>query len=306
MENGFARDLERYGPERDYSPVRLADAQVYCSRLARTHYENFSVASFLLPRPLLRHFHTIYAYSRWADDLADEVGGGAKALALLRWWREELLNCYGGKPRHPVMVALQRTIERFRIPRDPFLDLLFAFEQDQIVKRYQTFDQLLGYCRNSANPVGRLILYVCEEFSPEKAALSDFVCTGLQLANFWQDVARDLDIGRVYLPAEDRERFGYCENDLLSRRYTPAFVELLRYEVDRARDLFQRGWPLVDRVAPRVRCDIEAFIRGGMAILRKIERGGYNVWARRPELAGWEKAALLGGTLWRRLSVAVG
>jgi squalene synthase HpnC len=204
------------------------------------------------------------------------------------------------------MVALQRTIERFRIPPEPFLDLLFAFEQDQIVKRYQTFEQLLGYCKNSANPVGRLVLYVCEEFSPEKAALSDFVCTGLQLANFWQDLARDLDIGRVYLPAEDRERFGYSEDDLHSRRHTPAFAELLRYEVDRARDLFQRGWPLVDRVAPRVRCDIEAFIRGGMAILRKIERGGYNVWARRPELAGWEKAALLGSTLWHRLSVAVG
>jgi squalene synthase HpnC len=302
MYNGFVRELQRYGPDSRYGSVSPADAQVYCSRLARTHYENFTVASALLPRPLLRHFHTIYAYSRWADDLADEAGGGPQALALLRWWREELLRCYDGTPRHPVMVALRRTIRRFEIPREPFLDLLFAFEQDQIVKRYQTFDQLLGYCRCSANPVGRLVLYVCEEFDAEKAALSDFICTGLQLANFWQDVARDLDIGRVYLPAEDRERHGYSESDLLQRRYTPAFTELLASEVHIARGFFQRGWPLIDRVAPRVQADIEAFALGGLAILRKIERCRYNVWAQRPELAKWEKAALLGGLLWRKLT----
>jgi squalene synthase HpnC len=305
MRDGFARELRRYGPGRPFDPGRVADARSYCSRLARTHYENFSVASVLLPRRLLRHFHNIYAYCRWADDLADESGGGAAALELLRWWREELLRCYQGQPRHPVMVALQETIRKFRIPPEPFLNLLFAFEQDQILKRYRTFDQLLEYCRHSANPVGHLVLYLCECYDRHNAFLSDHVCTALQLANFWQDVARDLDIDRVYLPDEDRMRFGYTEADLHGRRYNQAFVELMRFEVDRARDLFYRGLPLLDRVRPEVMPDIELFIRGGLAILRKIERCRYNVWASRPVLAKWEKAALLTGTLLRRLNGAL-
>ena len=263
------------------------------------------MASLLLPRRLLRHFHAVYAYCRWADDLADEVGGGAYALELLRWWREELLRCYDGRPRHPVMVALRETIQEFRIPPDPFLDLLFAFEQDQIVKRYQTFEQLLAYCRNSANPVGHLVLYLVEGHNRELAVLSDHICTALQLTNFWQDVARDFEIGRVYLPEEDRRRFGYSEADLQNRRYTSSFVELLRFEIDRTRDLFYRGLPLLERVAPDVRPDIELFIRGGLAVLRKIERCRYNVWAARPALAKWEKAALVGATFLRRLNAVL-
>src|SRR5262249_32129374 len=194
---GFGQDLGRFGPDQLGKAVPLAQARSYCSRLARSHYENFTVASLLLPRRLLRHFHAVYAYCRWADDLADEVGGGPRALALLRWWREELLRCYGGQPRHPGMLALRETIQPLPIPPDPFLDLLFAFEQDQIVKRYRTYEQLLAYCRNSANPVGHLILYLGEAYSRETAELSDHICTGLQLANFWQDIARDFDIGRV-------------------------------------------------------------------------------------------------------------
>src|SRR5947208_12041161 len=149
MHNGFAAHLVRFGPDRHYDPPDLSRARYYCRRLALSHYENFSVASLLLPRSLVRHFHHGYAYCRWADDLADEAGGGGEALRLLRWWREELLRCYDGKPRHPVMVALRETIERFEIPPGPFLDLLFAFEQDQLVKSYATYEQLLGYCRNS-------------------------------------------------------------------------------------------------------------------------------------------------------------
>jgi squalene synthase HpnC len=305
MYNGFRQDLRRFGPDRPPAMIQLAQARNYCSRLARSHYENFTVASLLLPRRLLRHFHAVYAYCRWADDLADEVGGGAYALELLRWWREELLRCYDGRPRHPVMVALRETIQKFRIPPEPFLDLLFAFEQDQIVKRYQTFPQLLTYCRNSANPVGHLVLYLVEGHNRELAALSDHVCTALQLTNFWQDVARDFEIGRVYLPEEDRRRFGYSEADLQNRRYTPNFVELLRFEIDRTRDLFYRGLPLLDRVAPEVRPDIELFIRGGLAVLRKIERCRYNVWAARPALAKWEKAALVGATFLRRLNAVL-
>jgi squalene synthase HpnC len=305
MQNGFARDLERFGPDRAHPPLSVGAAQMYCSHLARSHYENFTVASLLLPRRLLRHFHAVYAYCRWADDLADEAGGGDRALALLRWWREELLRCYEGEPRHPVMVALNETVRRFGIPARPFLDLLVAFEQDQTVKRYQTYDQLLGYCRYSANPVGHLVLYLCVAYDPARAALADHVCTALQLANFWQDVARDLDIGRVYLPEEDRRRFGYTDAELHERRFTPAFAELLRFEVDRARDLFYRGFPLVERMPAAVRPDIELFIRGGLAILDQIERGGYNVWARRPVVSKWRKAALLGGALWPRLRAAI-
>jgi squalene synthase HpnC len=305
MINGFLADLARFGPERPHAPVSRAAARAYCSRLTRSHYENFSVASLLLPRPLLRHFHAVYAYCRWADDLADEAGGGPRALALLRWWREELLRCYEGQPRHPVMIALRETIQEFRIPPEPFLDLLFAFEQDQLVKRYRAYEQLLDYCRHSANPVGHLVLYLFRAFDAERAALADNVCTALQLANFWQDVARDYAIGRVYLPEEDRQRFGYSDADLAARRCTPAFVELMRFEVERTRDLFYRGFPLVERLPPALRPDVELFLHGGLGILRKIERCRYNAWARRPVLAKWEKGMLLLGALWRRLRSAV-
>jgi squalene synthase HpnC len=298
---GTVTDLERFGPGRRRAPVSLADARRYCNRLARSHYENFTVASALLPRRLVRHFHHVYAYCRWADDLADETGGGQTSLALLRWWRDELLRCYDGTPTHPVMVALRETIRKFRIPPQPFLDLLFAFEQDQLVKRYATYTQLLDYCRYSANPVGHLVLYMCRAYSAGNAALSDRICTALQLANFWQDVARDLDIGRVYLPEEDRIRFRYAEADLQARRFTPEFAALMRFEVERTRDLFYRGMPLVERLPGDVRLDIELFLRGGLAVLRKIERAGFDVWQARPELSKWEKGVLLLGAVGRRL-----
>jgi squalene synthase HpnC len=300
MDNGLALELARWGPAGDYAPVPAGHARAYCRRLARTHYENFSVATLLLPRRLTKHFHNIYAYCRWADDLGDETEGGQTALDLLAWWRGELLRCYDGTPRHPVMVALRETIRRFAIPPKPFLDLLLAFEQDQRVKRYETYADVVDYCVRSANPVGHLVLYLCECFDAERAALSDDICTALQLANFWQDVARDLDIGRVYLPAEDRRRFGYADDDLQARRFTPAFAGLMRFEVDRTRALFERGLALVPLVPADVRTDIELFARGGLGILRKIEEVGYDVWRTRPVLHRWEKAALLGGALWKR------
>jgi squalene synthase HpnC len=300
MDNGFTQELSRWGPQAQYEPPSPLRAQAYCAQLARTHYENFSVATLLLPRRLVPHFHHIYAYCRWADDLGDETGGGQHALDLLQWWRTELLRCYDGKPHHPVMIALKQTIERFAIPPTPFLDLLLAFEQDQVVKRYDTYEQVLGYCRYSANPVGHLVLYLCECYDEQNAQLSDAICTGLQLANFWQDVARDLDIGRVYLPAEDRLRFGYSDADLEARRFTPAFADLMRMEVQRARELFEKGLPLVQRVPAEVQADIELFARGGLGILKKIEDAGYDVWQTRPVLRKWEKLALLGGVLWQR------
>jgi squalene synthase HpnC len=290
----FAEELRKWGPQRP--PVASGGrsfARAYCAHVARTHYENFTVASALLPRRLVRHFHAVYAYCRWSDDLADETAGGDEALDLIAWWRGELLACYSSTPRHPVMVALRETIRRFAIPPDPFLNLLVAFEQDQRVKRYATFDQLLGYCRNSANPVGHLVLYLFGCFDPRRAALADEVCTGLQLANFWQDVARDLAIGRVYLPEEDRRRFGYPEEDLEARRFTPAFAELLRFEVDRAKGFFDRGESLLPLLPREARVDVDLFIRGGRAVLRAIERAEYDVWKRRPEVTEFEKAGML-------------
>jgi squalene synthase HpnC len=305
MSLDFAAELARLGPDQCPPAYTLAAARRYCGRLAQNHYENFSVATLLLPRRLLRHFHAVYAYCRWADDLADETGGGERALRLLDWWRRELLRCYRGEAHHPVMLALRETIRRFQIPPRPFLDLLVAFEQDQKVKRYPTYAALLEYCRYSANPVGHLVLYLCEAYTPENAQLADHICTGLQLANFWQDVARDLDIDRVYLPAEDRARFGYPDADLEARRFTPAFEQLMRFEVERTRQLFARGMPLLHRIPDDVRVDIELFIRGGQAILRKIEQCQYNVWETRPVLTRWEKTGLLASACLGRMGLAL-
>lgn len=298
----FAAELTRWGPHRGVDALRspgLAEARAYCRSVARSHYENFTVASVLLPRRLVRHFHAVYAYCRWSDDLADETAGGQEALDLIAWWRAELLRCYDGTPTHPVMIALRETVRRFGIPPEPFLNLLVAFEQDQRVKRYATFEQLRGYCRNSADPVGHLVLYLFECFDPERAALADEVCTGLQLANFWQDVARDKAIGRVYLPEEDRRRFEYGDADLEAGRFTPAFAELMRFEVDRARAYFDRGEKLLPLLPRAARVDVDLFIRGGRAVLRAVERQGYDVWTRRPEVSKWEKVKLLAGAVGR-------
>ena len=294
----FARELQSWGPQSPHVATGgLPAAHRYCARVAKSHYENFTVASLLLPRRLVGHFHAIYAYCRWSDDLADETAGGQVSLDLIAWWRRELLTCYHGTPRHPVTIALRETIRRFDIPSEPFLNLLVAFEQDQRVKRYDTFDQLLGYCKNSANPVGHLVLYLFECHDAERAALSDEVCTGLQLANFWQDVARDFAIGRVYLPAENRTRFWFTDADLEARRCTPGFQELMRFEVDRTKGYFDRGAKLLPLLPREARIDIDLFIRGGRAILQAIERIDYDVWKQRPEVSKWRKARLLLGAL---------
>jgi squalene synthase HpnC len=305
MDGVFARELARWGPGAPSRTIDPAGAAAYCRRFTLAHSENFSVATLLLPRRLLRHFYAIYSFCRWSDDLGDETGGGATALELLRWWREELDNCYAGRPRHPIMVALRATVDHFGIPPRPFHDLLFAFEQDQLVKRYATYDQLLDYCRHSANPVGRLVLYLFECHDPMRGALSDKICTALQLTNFWQDVARDFAIGRVYLPEDDCRRFGYYEADFNARRYNWPFVQLMRFEVERTRDMFYRGLPLVDLVPADVRVDVELFARGGLTVLGKIERLDYNVWHRRPVLGKWEKAALMAGAYCRHWRAAV-
>lgn len=295
----FQNQLQTWGPQSTAAVPNRQAAEVYCRQLALGHYENFPVVSWLLPRELHQHFFNIYAYCRWADDLGDETGDPQLSQQLLAWWAEQLEACYRGDSRHPVFVALQPTIKEFEIPAEPFRDLISAFQQDQTVRDYNTFAELRDYCRRSADPVGRLVLYLCRQHRPETVAWSDSICTGLQLANFWQDVARDADIGRCYLPREDRERFGYSEADLKSRVTSLEFVKLLEFEVERARDFLQSGLPLIAVLPRKLRIDIELFARGGLCILDKIQTQGYRVWERRPKVTKWDAARLLVGCWWR-------
>jgi squalene synthase HpnC len=299
----FLKDLQTYGPENtgETKPLDRHEAEAYCRKLATSHYENFPLVSWLLPKGLHQHFYNVYAYCRWADDLGDEIGDTAKSLELLNWWRNELLACYAGQLRHPVFIALKPTINEFSIPQEPFLDLLSAFEQDQSVCEYKTFDQLHDYCRRSADPVGRLVLHLCREHTDQNIFWSDSICTGLQLANFWQDVARDFQIGRIYLPQEDYERFGYTREDFNSQRINPAFLELMKFEVDRARQFLVDGLPLIEHLPGRLQVDIDLFAHGGLKILERIESIGYRVWEKRPKVTKLDAFGLLTGALWRKI-----
>lgn len=296
----FAHDLERYGPE---SPdcASLEAAQGYCARLARTHYENFSVVSLLTPKRLRPAFEAVYAFCRWADDLGDEVGDRDRATELLDWWRRGLVDVYSGRASHPVYVALRPVIDRHNIPIAPFEALISAFEQDQIVTEYETYDQLLDYCTRSANPVGRIVLYLCGCFTDENARLSDQTCTALQLANFWQDVSRDLAIGRIYLPHEDRLHFQVADQDLRQAPAKPSFRRLLKYEVERTRRLFDLGAPLAGRLPRDIAPSIALFSRGGMAILDSIAACDYDVLSARPALTRSAKLRLVARALGGRM-----
>ncbi|HTS64282.1 MAG TPA: squalene synthase HpnC [Candidatus Acidoferrales bacterium] len=271
----------------------------YTRWLATHHYENFHVVSFLLPKRLHQDFYNVYAYCRWADDLGDEIGDTAESLRLLEWWRGELDGMYAGRARHPVFAALRRTVEEYAIPREPFTDLLDAFVQDQTVTRYRDWDGVFGYCRNSANPVGRLVLYLCGYSDAARQRLSDATCTALQLANFWQDVTVDLLKDRVYIPLEIIERHGYSLDELFARRFTPAFREVMREIVAKARDLFSEGLPLSKMVDRRLAIDLDLFSRGGMRVLDKIEQQGYDVLRARPAISKVERVGLLLGSLAR-------
>jgi squalene synthase HpnC len=283
-------------PEKAPSP---AEAKAYCERLARSHYENFSVATWFLPARMRPHFYSIYAYCRISDDLGDEVGDPQQSLLLLDQWEAELDACYAGNPKHPVFVALAETIRACDIPRHEFADLLTAFRQDQTVMRYPTFDDVLGYCHYSANPVGHLVLYACGYRDEERFRLSDFTCTALQLANFWQDVTVDYGKGRIYLPQESMRRFSVTEQDIANRQFSPQFRDLMRFEVERAREWFERGLPLVSKVDRELAIDIELFTRGGQEILKAIERQRFNVLVRRPVISKPRK-------LWLVMRAALG
>ncbi|SPE43548.1 Squalene/phytoene synthase [Candidatus Sulfopaludibacter sp. SbA3] len=275
------------------------DARQYTRWLATNHYENFHIVSFLLPRHLHQDFYNVYAYCRWADDLGDEVGSTAESLRLLAWWGEELDALYQGRATHPVFVALLPTIERYGIPREPFADLIHAFVQDQTVTRYPNWEALFDYCRCSANPVGRLVLYLCGYSGAERQRLSDATCTALQLANFWQDVTVDLRKDRIYIPLEIMERHGYSTEDLFAHRFTPAFREVMREIVARARELFVEGLPLTGMVDRRLALDLDLFSRGGIRVLDKIAQRGYDVLSARPAIGKAERVTLLLASLAR-------
>lgn len=319
MPSAILDQLDTYGPERcerlDYDR-----AAQYTRDLAKSHYENFSVVSWFLPKRLRDDFRHVYSFCRWADDLGDETGDKARSLELLAWWRREVDACYAGEPRHPVFVALHRTIEKHDIPRKPFDDLIDAFVQDQQVTRYRTWEQVLDYCTRSADPVGRLVLYLCGHRDEERQRLSDATCTALQLANFWQDVRRDiLERDRVYLPSEVASRHGLDIDTLVQtvkadeakncadgkcgccaevpsvgiHAVMPMYRATLKELTDRTWPLFDKGralWPLVE---PDVRVDIELFSLGGESILRMIERQGYNTLSNRPTLSKGAKISLM-------------
>ena len=271
----------------------LAEARAWCKHLAETHYENFHVASWFLPKKLRPHFHAIYAYCRVSDDLGDETGNREQSLALLDQWNEELDACYEGKARHPVFVALAETIRACGIPKEPFADLLTAFKQDQVVTRFRTMDEVLAYCRYSANPVGRLVLYVCGYSDHERFRLSDMTCSALQLANFWQDVASDYQQrDRIYLPQDAMQRFGVTEQTIAAGQPTAEFLALLKDQVAYARSLFEAGLPLIGMVDSELALDLDLFSRGGLEILNAIEQRGYDVLTARPAISKVTKIAL--------------
>ena len=277
----------------DSAAYSEAEALAYTRWLATHHYENFQVVSFLLPKHLHQDFYNVYSFCRWADDLGDEIGDCEQSLKLLAWWRGELQAMYAGDVSHPVFVALRSTVRKFEIPMDPFDRLIQAFEQDQRVTRYETWEDVFGYCVNSANPVGHLVLYLCGYRDEERQRLSDYTCTALQLANFWQDVTVDLAKDRVYLPLALLQKHEYTVEELFARRFDERFESVMREAVDVAQDLFERGLPLIRTVDRRLALDLELFSRGGMRVLRKIREQNYDVLKARPAISKWERAAIL-------------
>jgi squalene synthase HpnC len=284
----------------------LEEARAWCHTLATTHYENFHVATFFLPKPLRPHFDSLYAFCRVSDDLGDEVDNTSTALRLLQAWQQMLDQCYDdpAHSRHPVFIALRPTIETCNLPRTLFHDLLRAFIQDQIKTHYETWDEAVEYSRYSANPVGRLVLMICGYRDEQRAALSDKICTALQLANFWQDCVRDSEIPRRYIPADYLRRFNVDEGQIAGRVYTPEFGAMMRSLVDRTRDMLLEGAPISTTVDPDLRVTLDLFRKGGEAILNGIAAQNYDVLRGRPVVTRRTKAALLAGALFGKLRSA--
>lgn len=284
----------------------LAEAKLWCKNLAESHYENFHVATTLLPKRLRPHFHAVYAYCRVSDDLGDEVPDRALATHLLDTWQGMLEECYQHpeRSRHPVFVALRESIVACNLPIEPFLALVRAFRQDQTKTRFASLAELEAYSEDSANPVGRLVLLLCGYRDPALHALSDHTCTGLQLANFWQDVSEDLiERDRVYLPQDRMLAHGVTEQTLRDGVATPGYLALVHELVDDTRQRLLRGLPLIDRVDRELAATLRLFSAGGLTILRSIERIGYDTLSQRPEITKAEKAKLLAGAALGKLGI---
>lgn len=294
--------LAAFGPEK-CEQLTLEQARAWCRRLAHGRDENFSVLSALVPAHLRDDFAAVYAFCRWADDLGDETGNPQRSLDLLAWWRRELQQCFDGAPRHPVFMALRPTIDRHELPIEPFDHLIRAFEQDQTVTRYQTWDQLVGYCRLSADPVGRLVLMVCgEERSAKNFQLSDAICTALQLTNHWQDVRRDiLERDRIYVPQEliaienfeNRLTRSARQGWAVDHEFLPAARAMVKTCVDRTWPLFEKGAGLLDRLSPQTRPIVWLFAAGGQRVLHLVEMWNYETTLHRPSLGKITKAMLV-------------
>ena len=281
--------------------AQIVKAYKYCEEVTRSHYENFPVASRLIPKFYRPHICNIYAFARIADDLADE--GTLKPderLRNLADWGEKLDGCFDGKPEGPVLTALAETVAKFEIPKSPFVRLLRAFRMDLTQRRFETFKQLRHYCEHSADPIGELVLYVFGCASDRTVSLSNRICTGLQLANFWQDVSVDWARDRIYIPLEDFRRFGYTEDALMQQIADERFSRLMEFEVGRTKRFFEEGRPLINEVASDLRFELTLTWYGGMAILNKIEGDGYNVLTKRPAISSMDKLILLSKAMFRR------
>jgi len=281
-------------------------ARAFCRTVASAHYENFTVATLLVPQRLRQHLANIYAFARWADDLADEASSPGTAALALADWRRGLDACFAGRPNHPVYVALAETVGATGLSREPFADLIDAFEQDQEKTRYATRAELLDYCRRSADPVGRIVLALEDGRDLELIRMSDAICTGLQLVNFWQDITRDRLAGRIYLPADDMARHGVDEAMLASDEAGPEVKALLRDEVAWARACFDVGDRLPAIAPPALRPAIAMFLGGGRAVADAIERARFDTLARRPTVGRLTKLSLAGRGLITALATRLG
>lgn len=288
----------------------FARAYARCEALARAHYENFPVASHLLPAPMRPHIAAIYAFARTADDFADEPGveSAAERLRLLDGWRGRL-HASLASPIDPqtaegddlVFVAVGHTIRTHALPPELFDDLISAFEQDVTKKRYASWTELLDYCRRSANPIGRLVLRVAGYDDPRLDRASDAVCTALQLTNFWQDLERDWKIGRIYVPENDRAASHAREEDLAAGRMTAEWRRVMAEMTRRTRQLFSEGRPVCDGVQGRLRWELRLTWLGGSRILDKLERAGFDVFNHRPALGASDLVSLVSSAvLWKR------
>ena len=284
----------------DFRVKDVREAEAYCRALASEHYENFTVVIPGLSADIRQDLANIYAFARWADDLADETQNPETALRRLEKFEMFLEETYkGNPPNHPVFLALKRSVDRRDYDQSHFFDLLSAFRQDQRVNRYQTFSELINYCERSANPVGRLVLQTFDMLDEQTRYYADKTCSALQLTNFWADVALDADKGRIYFPQEDLERFSVQESDIFAEEMTRELRDLIAFQVERTRDWFRVGWQLVEEVGGPLALCVEGFNAGGWAVLEKLEKENFDVFTKRWTLTGTEKAWLFVRGLWR-------